>query len=45
MKQEIINVYIMNGALNLTLNKLTIPGRISLIYIVNFILLFPAFKA
>jgi hypothetical protein len=44
MKQEIINVCIMNGALNLNFNKLTIPGILSLVYILNFILLVPALK-
>jgi hypothetical protein len=35
MKQEIINVCIMNGALNLNFNKLTIPGILYLIYNLN----------
>jgi len=44
MKQEIINVCIMNGTLNLNFDKLTIPGTLSLIYVLNYILLVPAVK-
>jgi hypothetical protein len=34
----------MNGALNLNFDKLTIPGKLTLIYILNIILLNPSVK-
>ena len=35
----------MDGALNLTFHKLTIPGILLVIYILNIILLVPSVKA
>lgn len=44
MKQEIISVCVMKSILNLNFNKLIIPGILSLVYILNYILLLPAVK-